>query len=124
MGILNTTGVQSFVVASDSGNGGVIAYSDIIKMLEDVNADQLGDPAWITTPAIKADLKLLTRLANTIALPVLADDETLAGYEARSTNQVPKTERPRIDEQQPCADRRRLGDASDRDVGKRIRWRR
>jgi HK97 family phage major capsid protein len=94
VGILNTTGVQAFVLASDSGNGGVVAYSDIIKMLEDledVNADQLGDPAWLTTPAIKADLKLLARLANTIALPVWGDDDTLGGYEARSTNAVPKT---------------------------------
>ena len=94
VGLMNTTGVQSFVVASDTGNGGVIAYSDIIKMLEDledVNADQLGDPAWLTTPGIKADLKLLARLANTIALPVWSDDDEVAGYEARSSNQVPKT---------------------------------
>jgi HK97 family phage major capsid protein len=93
VGILNTTGVQAFVLASDSGNGGQIAYADVIKMLEDledVNADQLGDPAWLTTPGIKADLKLLARLANTIALPVWADDDTLSGYEARSTNAVPK----------------------------------
>jgi hypothetical protein len=48
VGIMNTTGVQSFVVAADSGNGGVVAYADVIKMLEDLedaNADQLGDPA-------------------------------------------------------------------------------
>jgi HK97 family phage major capsid protein len=94
VGIMNTTGVQSFVLAADSGNGGPIAYPDVIKMLEDLedtNADQLGDPAWLTTPGINADLKLTTRLANTIALPAWADDDTLAGYMARSSNQVPKT---------------------------------
>jgi HK97 family phage major capsid protein len=94
VGIMNTTGVQSFVVAADSGNGGVIAYPDVLKMLEDledVNADQLGDPGWLTTPGIKADLKLTTRLANLIALPVWTDDDEVAGYTARSTNQVPKT---------------------------------
>jgi HK97 family phage major capsid protein len=94
VGIMNTTGVQSFVVAADSGNGGVVAYADVIKMLEDLedaNADQLGDPAWLTTPGIKSDLKLTARLANTIALPAWADDDTLAGYTARSSNQVPKT---------------------------------
>jgi HK97 family phage major capsid protein len=94
IGIMNTTGVQSFVVASDSGNGGVVAYADVIKMiedLEDVNADQLGDPGWLTTPGIKSDLKLTPRLANTIGLPAWADDDTLAGYMARSSNQVPKT---------------------------------
>jgi HK97 family phage major capsid protein len=94
VGIMNTTGVQAFVVAADSGNGGAVAYADVIKMiedLEDVNADQLGDPGWLTTPGIKADLKLTPRLANTIALPAWADDDTLAGYKARSSNQVPKT---------------------------------
>jgi len=94
VGIMNTTGVQSFVVAADSGNGGPVAYADVIKMiedLEDVNADQLGDPAWLTTPGIKSDLKLTPRLANTIALPAWSDDDMLAGYTARSSNQVPKT---------------------------------
>jgi len=94
VGIMYTTGVQSFVVAADSGNGGAVAYADVIKMiedLEDVNADQLGDPGWLTTPGIKSDLKLTPRLANTIALPAWADDDTLAGYMARSSNQVPKT---------------------------------
>ena len=94
VGIMNTTGVQSFVVAADSGNGGEIAYADVIKMiedLEDVNADQLGSPAWLTAPAIKSLLKLTPRLANTIALPVWADNDTVAGYKAASSNQVPKT---------------------------------
>jgi HK97 family phage major capsid protein len=94
VGIMNTTGVQSFVVAADSGNGGVIAYADVVKMveeLEDVNADQLGDPGWLTAPSIKSTLKLTARLANTIALPVWADNDTMAGYMARSSNQVPKT---------------------------------
>ena len=94
VGIMNTTGVQSYVVAADSGNGGTIAYVDVLKMLEDledVNADQLGDPGWLTTPSIKADLKNTTRLANLIALPVWGDDDTVGGYMARSSNQVPKT---------------------------------
>ena len=94
VGLMNTTGVQSFVVAADSGNGGAIAYVDVIKMieaLEDVNADQLSDPGWLTTPGIKSDLKLTSRLANTIALPVWGDDDTLGGYMARTSNQVPKT---------------------------------
>ena len=94
VGIMNTTGVQSFIVAADSGNGGAIAYVDVLKMiedLEDVNADQLGDPGWLTTPGIKADLKNTTRLANLIALPVWTDDDEGGGYMARSSNQVPKT---------------------------------
>lgn len=94
VGIMNTTGVQSFIVAADGGNGGEIAYADVIKMiedLEDVNADQLGSPAWLTAPSIKSLLKLTPRLANTIALPVWADNDTVSGYKAASSNQVPKT---------------------------------
>jgi HK97 family phage major capsid protein len=94
VGIMNTTGVQAFIVAADSGNGGLIAYADVIKMiedLEDVNADQLGDPSWLTAPSVKSLLKLTPRLANTIALPVWADNDTVDGYKAASSNQVPKT---------------------------------
>lgn len=93
-GIMNTTGVQSFVLAGDSGNGAQPTYDDIVRILEDledVNADQLGDPGWLTTPGVKSLLKLTARLANTIALPVWADNNTVSGYEARSSNQVPKT---------------------------------
>jgi len=93
-GIMNTSGVQSFIVEADTGNGGQVDYTDVVKMLEDledVNADQLGDPGWLTTPGVKSLLKLTARLANTIALPAWADDDTLGGYEARSSNQVPKT---------------------------------
>jgi hypothetical protein len=79
-------GVQSFVVTSDSGKGGTVAYPDVIEMIEQieaVNADQFGDQALLTTPGI--------RLANTIALAAWADDDTLGTYMARSSNQVPKT---------------------------------
>jgi hypothetical protein len=74
---MNTSGVQSFIVASDSGNGGQVTHEDVVKMiedLEDVNADRLGDPGWLTTPGIKSLLKLTARLANTIALPVWTDN--------------------------------------------------
>jgi HK97 family phage major capsid protein len=94
VGVLNTTGVTSFVPAADAGNGGIVDYPDIIRMiedLEDTNADQLGDPGWLTTPAIKSLLKLTPQLANTIGLPAWTDDGTLGGYMARSSNQVPKT---------------------------------
>lgn len=95
VGIMHTTGVQSFILAGDSGNGAQPTYDDIVHIiedLEDVNADQLGDPGWLTTPGIKSLLKLTARLANTIALPVWADNDTVSGYMARSSNQVPKTQ--------------------------------
>lgn len=92
-GILHTTGVQSFVLAADSANGGVVTWDDLIKLselLEDANADQLGSPAWLTTPGIKSSLKRTARLGNTIGLPIWADNDTINGEMARSTNQLPK----------------------------------
>jgi len=94
VGVMNTSGITSFVLNADSGNGATPDYTDIVKIieqLEDTNADQLGDPGWLTTPGVKSLLKLTPRLANTIALPTWGDDDTMSGYMARSSNQVPKT---------------------------------
>lgn len=90
-GILNTSGVQSYVVEADSGNGGVPVWDDIIKMealLETVNADQLGNGGWLTTPSCKSKLKRTAKLGNTIGLPIWDDDEEIDGKPAFSTNQV------------------------------------
>jgi HK97 family phage major capsid protein len=94
VGVMNQSGISSFVLAADAGNGGLPSYADVIHMieaLEDTNADQLGDPGWLTTPSVKSQLKLTTRLANAIAIPAWTDNDELAGYMARSSNQVPKT---------------------------------
>jgi len=94
VGVMNQSGISSFVLAADSGNGGAPTYADVLHMieaLENANADQLGDPGWLTTPAVKAVFKLTPRLANTIALPAWTDNDQLAGETARSSNQVPKT---------------------------------
>jgi HK97 family phage major capsid protein len=91
VGIGATSGVQSFVVASDAGNGGAPSWDDIVNMtelLEAANADQLGAGAWLTTPGVKSSLKRTARLGNTIGLPIWADDSTVDGYRARATNQV------------------------------------
>lgn len=93
-GILTTTGVQSYVDAADVGNGGAMVWADYIamkKLLEEVNADQLGDPSWLTTPQVKASAKTTARLGNTIGLPIWADDNTVDGNDARWTNQVPSS---------------------------------
>jgi HK97 family phage major capsid protein len=92
-GITATSGVQSYVMIADVGNGGTIAWDDVVLMselLEDANADQLGDGAWLTTPGLKSRMKRTARLGNTIGLPIWADDNTVDGYESASTNQVKK----------------------------------
>jgi HK97 family phage major capsid protein len=91
-GISVTAGVQSYVMIADAGNGGAPSWDDIVIMtekLEDANTDQLGEGAWLTTPKCKSKLKRLGKLANTIALPIWADDNTVDGYRGRSSNQVP-----------------------------------
>jgi HK97 family phage major capsid protein len=93
-GIGATSGVQTYATLADSGNGGVLSWDDIVEMsqkLEDANTDQLGDGGWLTTPGVKSSLKRTARLGNTIGLPIWADDDTVDGYEARSSNQVSKT---------------------------------
>lgn len=92
-GILNTVGVQLYNYINDAGNGGSPAWDDIVIMtekLEDVNADQLGTGAWLTTPSVKSKLKRTARLGNVVGFPIWEDDDTVDGYPARSTNQVPK----------------------------------
>ena len=100
-GILHTTGVQSYTVEGDSGNGAKPDWNDITlmeEMLEDVNADQVGDFSWLTTPGIKGLFKRTPRLlyapaggttVNVTGDPIWTDDDTIDGNEARSSNQVP-----------------------------------
>ena len=93
-GICSTQYVQSYSTIADAGNGGALSWDDIVilsEKLEDVNADQLGDGGWLTTPGVKSSLKRTARLGNVIGLPIWADDSTVDGYKARSSNQVAKT---------------------------------
>jgi len=101
-GILHTAGVQNYVVAADAGNGGKPTWDDITLMeelLENVNADQVGEFGWLTTPGIKGLFKRTPRLlyapaggttVNVTGDPIWTDEDTIDGYEARSSNQVPK----------------------------------
>jgi hypothetical protein len=103
-GLLQTSGVQSYTVDADAGNGGVIGWSDITKMeelIEDVNADQVGDPAWLTTPGVKALAKRTPILVftppgasttvNVAGSPIWEKGDEIDGRMARQSNQVPKT---------------------------------
>jgi HK97 family phage major capsid protein len=92
-GIAGTTGVQAYVMIADSANGGLPTWDDIVLMnekLEDANTDQLGAGAWLTTPGVKSKLKRTAQLGNTIGLPIWANDNTVDGYPAASSNQLKK----------------------------------
>jgi len=100
-GILHTSGVQSYTLDADSGNAGLPAWSDITKMeemLEEANADQIGEFAWLTTPGIKGVFKRTPRLVysagagttvNVTGDPIWSDDNEIDGLMARWSNQVP-----------------------------------
>jgi HK97 family phage major capsid protein len=101
-GILHTALVQDYTLEGDLGNGAKPTWDDITLMeelLEDVNADQLGEFSWLTTPGIKGLFKRTPRLlyapagattVNVTGDPIWTDDDTIDGYVARSSNQVPK----------------------------------
>lgn len=101
-GITHTAGVQAYTVEADAGNGGKPTWNDITLMeelLEEVNADQVGDFAWLSTPGVKGLFKRTPRLlyapaggttVNVTGDPIWTDQDTIDGNEARSSNQVPK----------------------------------
>lgn len=90
-GVLNYAGINAYTLKNDTGNGAQPVWDDVVlmqKLIEVANA-RIGDLAFLTTPGIKARLKLTARLGNTVALPIWADDGTIDGIRAESTNQVP-----------------------------------
>lgn len=102
-GILNTTGVQNYVLEGDTGNGAKPVWDDIALMeelLEDANADQVGEPSWLTTPGIKGLFKRTPVLVytppaanttvNVTGEPIWKDNE-IDGLTALWSNQVPST---------------------------------
>jgi HK97 family phage major capsid protein len=103
IGILHTSGVQSYTLEGDTaGNGAKPVWDDVTfmeELLEDVNADQLGDPGWLTTPGLKGLFKRTPRLlyapaggttVNVTGDPIWTDENEIDGLMARQSNQVPK----------------------------------
>jgi Phage capsid family len=103
LGILNTTGVQNYVLEGDSGNGAKPVWDDVTfmeELLEDVNADQVGEAAWLTTPGIKGLFKRTPVLVytppsasttvNVTGEPIWKDNE-IDGLTAAWSNQVPNS---------------------------------
>lgn len=89
-GISNQSGINVVAVGT---NGGAITYNLIIDTqtaLENNNIP-LVSPGIATTPGVKAKLRKTAKLANTIAGAIWEDDNTVAGYAAVSSNQLPST---------------------------------
>ena len=92
-GITHTSGVNSVVTAADAGNGGKLAYADILSFISQVevgNAD-LGALSFVFTPEIKADLKSTAKIGSTYPIFLMDDQGEVEGYPTFITNQLPKT---------------------------------
>jgi HK97 family phage major capsid protein/HK97 family phage prohead protease len=87
-GILNQSGIGSVV----TGGAPLINdnFVDLETKIAAANADE-ANMSTLTTPEVRGRLKKVPKLANTAALPIWSDGNTVNGYPAAVSNQVPKT---------------------------------
>lgn len=92
LGLFNTPGVQTvtFNIA------GAPTWKEIVNfdtLVEQANADTLGMRSWLTAPGAKGNLKTtgraLTGANVVVAVPIWMDDNTMNGYSADTTQNVP-----------------------------------
>ena len=98
LGILNQTGIGSYVTGGNSlsaavngSNYGFDMLNELETQIAEANADALGAAAYLTTPRVRKKLKVTPEMGNTIALPIWQGSEA-NGYRAEVSNQVPKVE--------------------------------
>lgn len=87
-GISNQSGINTEACGT---NGGAITYAIIVNAQRDLELANIPMTALgiATTPAVKAALRNKAKLSNTIALPIWNDDNTVGGWPAFATNQLP-----------------------------------
>lgn len=87
-GIVNQTGVNTIAIGT---NGGAITYNILVdaQTALETNNVPLSSLGIVTTPGVKAKLRKTAKLANTIAGAIWGDDQTVAGWPAFATNQLP-----------------------------------
>lgn len=87
-GVLNQSGINIVAIGTNGGNP---SWSNIVDCETDLLKANLPitNPAWITTPGMKGTLRKTAKLGNTIGLPIWEDGDTMLGYQAFATNQVP-----------------------------------
>jgi HK97 family phage major capsid protein len=90
-GILSDSNATVATIAADSGNGGDLAWGDVLgieQALAQANADR-GRIAWVTTPGVRGKLKQTPKIGSTFPVFVWSDDNTVNGYPAFVTNEMP-----------------------------------
>jgi capsid assembly protease len=93
-GISNQTGTNyEYCGGSSGGNGGAITYDLITQAQADIELSNVPETATsiVTTPRVKKKLRNLAELSNTISLPVWHSDNTVGGWNAFASNQLPAT---------------------------------
>jgi HK97 family phage major capsid protein len=87
-GIANTSGINVVAIGT---NGGAITYNLIVdcQTALETNNVPIVSPGIATTPGVKGKLRKTAKLANTIAGAIWDDDNTVAGYPAIASNQLP-----------------------------------
>jgi len=86
-GILATTGIGSVAIGT---NGGAPTWASMVNLEREVDLDEalMGSPVYLTNGAAKAKLKTVSRVSGQNGF-IWADDNTINGYNALSTNSVP-----------------------------------
>lgn len=91
LGIMNTSGI---VTGSLGPSGSALSYSNIVslvKTIEQQNAD-VETMGFLTTPGVKAQLLTTTKIpSGQYSDFVWSDDDTIRGYRAMISNNVPST---------------------------------
>jgi HK97 family phage major capsid protein len=88
-GIINQSGVNTVAIGT---NGGGLTYGFIVSAqtaLEVANVP-ITMPGMAATPGTKGWLRNHAKLANTVGLPIWADDNTVGGWAAKSTMSLPQ----------------------------------
>jgi HK97 family phage major capsid protein len=92
LGLLQRPDIQSVKISSDAGNGGTIAWADLVN-LELAVGKQDGDPAgsslaWVTSPQLRAKLRKTAR--DTGASGIMCwDNDMIMERQAFSTTSIP-----------------------------------
>lgn len=91
-GILYDSTNNNIVPAADSGNGGALAYNDIVNFEQQLAVNNVenddGTFAFITTPKLRSELKTTAKIGSTFPVFVW-DDNQMIGYPSYVSNNMP-----------------------------------
>jgi HK97 family phage major capsid protein len=89
-GVLNASGLTVNVAAADSGNGGALAWGDLVGLETTVAAADADttNMVYVTNPKQRGKLKQVLRNSVAGASYIWDDENTINGYNAMASNQI------------------------------------